>query len=408
MHRPALRRATAAILALSAASALAAGPMHAQGGTWGTVFTDAARIGAPDWVTPGTRIVWHVASASVAGSRYRYEEDPSGPYVQRSTGKHYRRIEESADEPFGRGSGEGLLAVDVQSVGPDQVVTSASLYVLDRARGGALTYVPIGGGPEPSGALDAVWLHPAILEGLAAAGTGPGMDVYAGPYPLDGVDHDTIVLAAGPQHLTFDRASGLLLVGTSGARETTLQVHLPGEDPATGRSMLTHQRLLGVRQRAMAGTGAPVPDWLRQGASLVYEGSYTLLGSAIPARLTLTAEAVGPDWARFHALHETAAYGITSTNEARAVSGGTGPFWYDPAALAGMQMGDVLDEDPILGTRTRVADAGEWQGGRHVVIVTEGPGMAVWFDHDVATGVAIGYELHQGDAIDSFRLTAMP
>ena len=238
--------------------------------------------------------------------------------------------------------------------------------------------------------------------------------MLVGPYTLDGVTHDIVALRAGDQDVAFDRATGLVLVGTGNAMEQLPQVHLPGEDPPSGSSMLTYQKLLGTRTRSLAGIGAPVPTWLRAGTQLRYEGSYTVLETAlspsvsVAAQVTLGVEAVGPTWARFHALYEIADLGALSMSEAWAVSGGTGPFWYDSAALASMQQGDVLDVDPFLELQTWVAEVGDGPLGPRVLIATAGKGMTTWFDYDVTTGVALGYELHQGGTIDSFHLTAMP
>lgn len=401
-------RAMAAALAASAvvAASLATVPALGQGGTWGAVFPEASRTGVPDWVRPGTRIVQYVASASVPQSRYALVEDPNGDLENPRTGKRYRRTDESG-EGVGGGSGQGYSVIDVVSVSPDTVVGAVSLFTIDPATG-ALTYLPIGGGPEPAGAMDAVWLHPTIVAGVVAAGQAPGADLLVGSYPLGGVTYDVAALVSAAQDVSIDRASGIVVAAAGNVAGSISPVRLEGEDPPVGNSLRTYQQLLGTRDRTLDGIAAPVPAWLRGQPTLTYEGTYAIGGAAVPARTTLTVEQVGADWARMHATTEVGALGTVSTNEAWVVSGGTGPFWYDPVALASMRTGDVLDHDTLTGTTTRVADGGTWDGGSFVWIVTDGPAMSVWFQYDVATGVPMGYSLQQGGSDFTVWLRAMP
>lgn len=382
-----------------------------QGGTWGAVFPESAALGPPAWVQPGTRIVYYVASASVAQSRYQYVAEPCDPtasqYQSPTTGHCYRRTDESG-EGVGSGSGSGYAIIDVVAAGgPGQVVTADSLYGIDPATG-ALTYLPIGGGPESSGAVDSVWLHPTLLEGVLAGRALPGgLEPLEGRYALGGTTYDIVAIQGNGDSVTFDRASGLVLVNTGAAVGATLPVHLPGEDPSLGNRMLTYQRLVGTRQRAVPGLGASVPGWLRPGTTLTFQGSYTL-GTAVAAQTTVAFDQVGPDWASLDAVFEVGYGGISSANQARVVSGGAGPFWYDPDALARMALGDVLDVDPMVGLSVRVEDVGAWGGGQYVSIVTEGDGTLVRFIYDQATGVPLGYDLEQGVGVTSVRLTSMP
>ncbi len=404
---PSLRRATLAVTAAALLLTVAAAiPAAGQGGTWGAVYTEAAVTGAPDWVRPGTRIVQYVASASVPQSRYALVEDPNGNLENPRTGKRYRRTDETG-EGVGGGSGDGWSVIDIISVTPEQVVGAVSLHVMDHVAG-TISYLPIGGGPEPAGAMDGVWLHPRIIEGLVAQGQAPGAELLVGAYPLGGVTYDVAALVSASQDVSLDRATGLVVVASGNAAGAVSPVHLEGEDPPRGNTLRTYQQLAGVRDRTLAGLGAPVPGWLRPGTRLVYEGTYTALGQPVPSRTTFTAEAVGPDWARFHALNETSGMGLTVTNETWAVSGGTGPYWYDPAALATMRSGDILDQDPIVGTTVRVGDVGSGaNGGAFVWIVTEGPGLATWFQYDVATGVPLGYSIAQASGTTTLWLASV-
>lgn len=408
VRRPGGARVRAGWLAAMALPMLMIAAPHAalaQGGTWGAVFPEASRTGPPDWVRPGTRIVFHVASASVANSRYQLVEDPTSDLCSPRTGKCYRRTDVSG-EGTGSGSGDGWSVIDIVSVTPEQVVGAVSLYTMDRASGGLL-YQPIGGGPEPAGAMDAVWLHPSIIEGIVAAGEGPGSTLVVGPYPLDGVVHDVAALVSASQDVSFDRGTGLVVVAVGNAGGGLANVRIEGEDPPRANSILTYQALKGVRDRAMPGIGAAAPGWLRPGLVLSYAGTYSTLGTSLPSTTRLDVTAVGPDWASFTATNEVGAQGM-ATNVATAVSGGSGPFWFDPAALAELQPGQVLDQDPTVGTTTRVGDVVQGLGGPAVWVVTEGPGTALWFQYDLATGVPTAYSLQQGGTDTTVWLQQMP
>ncbi len=253
----------------------------------------------------------------------------------------------------------------------------------------------------PSGSI------PGCSRALAGRALPGGLGPIQGRYVLDGTAYDAVAIQGNGDTVTFDRASGLVLMNTGNAVGTALPVHLAGEDPPQGNRMLTYQRLVGTRQRTVPGLGAAVPGWLHPGTTLVFEGTYTL-GMAVAARTTVTYDQVGSDWAALEAVFEVSYSGIASRDEARVVSGGAGPFWHDPAALAGMRAGDILDTEPLLGLEVRVEEVGSWARGEYVSIVTTGNGTTVRFLYDRGTGVPLGYDLLQGVGVTSLRLMAMP
>jgi hypothetical protein len=230
------------------------------------------------------------------------------------------------------------------------------------------------------------------------------VEVLVGDYPLDGTTYAAAILLSGNSSTTFDLGTGLVLVSTDNAVGARAPEVLPV--PVTG-TQLQYGRLVGIRQRTPPGTGAPVPGWLRPGTTLEYQGTFTQ-GIALPARTTFIYEDVGPDWARLHAAFTVAPEAGGSTVDSWAVSGGAGPFWYDPGALAGMTKGDALDEDPLLQMRTVVTEVAPWAQGEYVQILTEGPGTQLLFTYDRGTGVPLGYSLAQGMDVRTLSLVAMP
>lgn len=83
-------------------------------------------------------------------------------------------------------------------------------------------------------------------------------------------------------------------------------------------------------------------------------------------------------------------YGLpAATNEVTDVSGiaQVGGFWLPPAGLAALRNGQVLDEDPIVGTRQVVTGAdGQW-----VTIGYGSPVDSTEFLYEVASGQLVRF-----------------
>ncbi len=166
---------------------------HRPGRDLGGRVPGERSAGPAAWVQPGTRIVYYVASASVAQSRYQYVAEPCDPKRVPVPVAHdgsvlsaHRRVGRWAS---GAARGSGYAIIDVVAAdGPGQVVTAESL-LRHRHRDRRAHLSAHRRRPESSGAVDAVWLHPAILEDVLAGATLPGgPGATGGPLPAGGHD----------------------------------------------------------------------------------------------------------------------------------------------------------------------------------------------------------------------------
>lgn len=406
-------RATLLIATLVLAGLPAAVPAAAQESLLMTVFPEAATLGAPDWVTVGTQVTWYTAGASVAQSRYQWVEDPDGTWQDPATGKKYRRTDESG-EGTGSGAGDGWSVMDVVALEGVQVVQGWTLYGIDRL-GGTLTVAPIGGAKVPGAVVDSAWMHPTLLARLLADGFS-GLQVLHGPYPLDGRTYDALSLvsngASGYQSWTWDLATGLLLVSSSRQDGAFSPFSAPGETAPQANSFLGYQQLVGVRQRTTPGIGSTPPDWVLGTGRLSYSGTWTFVNPMDPGggamTMPMTSEATftpgGPTWVNVRFRNTIDMSGYPNTAEGTNLATGTGSWWWDPAALAAMTRGQVLDEDTLLSARATVEDVLPWQGGDSVIIRTELPGNVFRAQFDVASGVLLGSEIFQAQQGTTMRL----
>ncbi len=379
---------------------------------------DASGYGPPDWVTPGTRVTGYAAGAAVSSSGYQLIEDPTGPYEDPTTGKRYRKTDETG-ESTGGASGDGFYEIDVVAVeGPD-VVINYTLYTIDRTAG-VLHAQPIGGWRQPGGVLDGVWANPDYLATLRTGDVG-GLLVLQGPYELNGTTYDTVSIVNPTQGAyassTFDRVSGVLVASTTRTAGQASPVRLPGQDPPRAADALGISRYVATRSLQVPGTGSAVPSWMTDPAGLRYQGVTVMtnpfdasLSVTWPTEATVTFSQVGATWAMYALRTITIVGELRNPGGYDGVVSGTGPFWWAPDALAGMTQGQLLDEDPVTGLRLVVGGRGMGPGGPTIDIDTQLPGTSGHLTYDLGTGVLMRYQVSTpsaGTAID-LTLAAMP
>jgi hypothetical protein len=345
--------------------ALGGGPAQ-PGGFGGGPVAQPTAGGLPSWVQPGVRLSWYAAAASVAQSRYAWVEDPNGEWEVPSTGKRYRRTDESG-EGTGGGSGDGISQIDVIAVeGPD-VVLSSNLYTIDRTQAGqSFILGPIVGAKVPGTVVDGAWMHPALLQQYLSQ-QAAGILVLRGPYPLNGRQYSAVsfVSNSGSAYTsyTYDAETGILLAATTSTAGATSPIAAPGENPPVGNSQLTITRFLGMRQRQVPGIGTAVPAFAVRGGTLQYGGTYTWTNPIDPSSGTLQypmryqvqLSPGGATWMSFRGQSVVEGFLGAQPEQTGVASGDGAGFWYDPGALGSMRPGQVLDQDPLTGEQVVVA-----------------------------------------------------
>lgn len=123
------------------------------------------------------------------------------------------------------------------------------------------------------------------------------------------------------------------------------------------------------------------PAWVAVGTQLSYDvGQATLQGGVY--------ELIDPNWARF-ATRATVTMLSPVEAAGEGVVSGAGSYWYDPAALAAMTQGQVLDSDPVTGQTVTVSRVVQGSTGPVVVIGMALDGVQGESAWDVATGVML-------------------
>ncbi len=372
-------------------------------------FPPIAGGGPPDWVTAGTRLTWYGAAASVQSSYYTYVEDPEGDWEDPATGKRYRRTEE---DEMPSAAGHGVSQTDVLAVEGDDVILSTSLWSID-IESGQLSLVPLWGGRYPGAAVDGAWARPNLLDQVASGGTSE-LQVLRGTYQLGETPVDAVAFLSRMQgdyaSAVFDAGSGVLVASTGRYKAAGSPVHGPLDDPE-GNVQIMFARLVNVRERTLPGLGEPIPVWVMPGTQLMYEGEATVtnpfdpsgFSTGWPVEMVVTLDEVGSSWATFRSTTATDFDGYVERSEASGATGSTGLYWYDPASLATMTPGTVLDDDPITSARLSVEAA----DGVGVTLLTEAPGVTVRATYEVASGVLTELVLEQGYGTASLRLASV-
>lgn len=388
------------ISAIFCSAVLVLGSAHAVTGQGpgNEAFPQVAGGGPPDWVVPGTRLTWYGAAASVQSSYYTYVEDPAGEWEDPITKKRYRRTDE---DEMTTAAGHAVSQTDVLAVEGEDVILSTSMWGIDLSTG-LLSLVPLWGGRYPGAAVDGAWAHPNLLARVASGGTHE-LQVLRGTYWLGETPVEAVGFLSRTQgdyaSTVFDATNGLLVSSTGRYKAAGSPVHGPLDMPE-GNVQIMFTRLVDVRTRTLPGLGAAVPAWVVPGTQLVYSGQATVtnpfdpygFSTGWPVEMVVTVDEVGGSWATFRSTTATDFDGYVERSEASGATGSAGLYWYDPASLATMTTGTVLDDDPITGAQLSV----EWADGERVTLRTEAPGVAVRADYEIASGVLTKLTIEQG------------
>jgi hypothetical protein len=363
----------------------------------------------PQFVSTGVRLTWYAAAASVANSRFSWVEEPctGSNWSDKKSGKCYRRTDESG-EGQGTASGDGLSQLDIIAVDGSRAAITNTLYTFFRENN-TLIWTPIGGANVSAIDVDGAWIHPARLAQIAQDGLGDLL-ILRGRYALGTQTFEALSAVSGLgtstySSYTYDLNTGLLLSANTSTGGVTSPISAQGEGPPTSNSQLTMARFAGFRARSLPGMTAAKPDWVNATQQLTYEGTYNFTNPVDPSsanlthptRITIRLGQGGSTWSSFTARTETPALNINS--QAQGVAGPTGPYWYDPAALATMNAGQVLDEDPLTGERTTVSAVGQDQAGTPVVSIdVQLPGNFARFTYERSTGMLVELVIQQANA----------
>jgi hypothetical protein len=348
----------------------------------------SSAIGAPSWVRAGTRITHHSSVATVQEGGYQLVEDPNGALVDPATGRKYSEVFTALAATGGTGSGEAFSHATVLALEGADVLIARTSYAVDAL---TRTFTPgfSSGARAPGGQVADLWMDPAELATMRSDATGTRL-VLHGPVTVNGATYNAVSVVqpstTSYAYFAYEATTGILVLSALRIREGT-----------NGPVDMSITELRGLRELAMPGVGSAAPAWVQVGAELSYRGNHELGNPMDPAQppfispveMRVRFTDVGDTWALYDATISNPADG--SSNVATGAAAGTGPYWWDPASLAAMQAGQVLDTDPVTGMTITVGPNGQGLGGPTVTILSAMPGIDVEASYDVATGVLVSH-----------------
>ena len=347
--------------------------------------------GPPSWIKPGMRIGYYESVASVGGNDHGYTPSANGPWVDPNTGQHYDRTDTATD-----GGGDAIRYVDILAVEGDSVLAVVNLYGIDHT---AQVYTP---GTSyvlsRSGAtLDGTYVNP---DALAAAAANPpdGTGVFVGDYPINGQTYDAMGFATtDPAHYTsytYDRKTGVLLQAITKYQNATSPLVASDDSTPTASTQLGQTVLLEARQRSVPGLGGTNPSWVASAAGLSYSGTYVLNNPyggdtySFPMKLDIQFGNRAEQFVQYSATSQVFNSPLkpSTTN---GVSGPSGPWWMDPAALGALKAGQVIDQDSATNEVFSVVDVSNGTVTTKDAI----PGVTTTNVWDRATGVMLALQI---------------
>ncbi len=369
-----------------------------------------APTGPPSWVTAGTRITHASAVASIDNGADELVEDPAGPLEDPATGRRYREeFTGGTNSDASSGSGAGLNEATIVAVEGDDVVVVRTQYATDPLNGGFASATS-SAERVPGATVPGLWMDPQALAAYQP-GSGSAVRVLRGEISVAGATYQAVTLLdptpGSYASFTYDVATGVLL---------TAATRISG-GPGSSTLMSTTE-LRGIRHMDVPGIGSPVPDWISRGSTLQYAGTMEFLNPMDPGSGTqsnpLTSSVsfaeTGPTWARFESAAEVDFGGSSIPSTGSGATAGSGPYWWDSAALASLSVGQVLDADPYTGFSLTVSEVGQGPVGSAVGVVGRMPGIESEAYYDTATGVMLAQETATGSSgiTNRVRLLEMP
>ncbi len=375
----------------------------------------ATDLKPPAWLKPAVRLSYHAGDSVIAGVASRLKPVPgkNGQWIDPKSGQNFNEAQVPTS------GGVGYVQVNVLAVSPALLALDCRNYlIVDVARDIAVSssQTAVLGDLVSAGIY---WINPALLALVGAADAPPqaaGVKIarvnYAiGEHVLNAVSI-ACEYAAGFDLSVYDLDSGMLLSQAGSILSEGVAVI----DPRTGQvsrgkgsTAIHHARLVGTRTLTVPWAAAPLPAWLAAGRRLDYLGSYRLVGPAgatAPlglARSVQVARVAGGVAVAQVVTRSELGGGLPpqDAREDRCFSSAiVDPLWIAPQVLAGMQAGQVLDQDPI----TRFSTTFQTARDGVAVILGQGPQESVQYLYDLRSGLLVGVRATRQQPVGQVQL----
>ncbi len=294
------------------------------------IFPDTGRAPAPAWLQEGVRVTYYVQSATVS-------QDP----------------DESS-------SGAGYVQYDLVALDDRNVVSSIKFY-LDTGNNVVLPSITAFSVGIP-GAGD-YWLDPVVLK-TAERVKIDKLTVKRTSTTIAGKSYNVVRFEYRPEEAEyvwmFDEVTGLLL----------FYRHAIGAEGAA-RRQLADATFVRQRQLKLPWQAEAVPNWVKKGGSLRYEGSYDVatMGSpagSLPYVVLVEWERSQDRWSRCKVTGYLSGKVEGTLERVTGVAQLFDALWLPPEALAALRTARTLDRDPVTGAQIAVS-----RGPGGTVVLTE-------------------------------------
>ena len=361
--------------------------------TMAAPLSSAATAGGPvpslPWLHEGLVLTFTWYAAQAAGNGSDYAEDENGGWIDRATGRRLARTPQQGT------SGSGWTQVTVTCIDGDRVAVVTNSF----ANAGALgNNQPVPQNMSESAIAPVAdpgeyWMDPAKLATLHSV---PAQRILVTRVAWRVSDRATdairvqVIKDGNYSEHVYDAKTGLCLHFASSARGPAPKYVGPG-DMGKGDTTLTHGDFVRARDISVPWAHEAMPDWIGRIHALHYRGPVISRGPLPSTNTVYFADlqfvARGAGWAEAEVTLGTQTPGLPRTppGTGKLVSGRNqfAGLWAGPQALAGLQRGQVLDEDPVTKMRTVVAKIDD----RTVVISQRNAAGEVDSEYDRQTGM---------------------
>lgn len=342
---------------------------------------EARQTPAPDWIKPGTRLVFFSTNAVTQTNpgSMGMKRDPNGNIID-DKGNRWTET-----EPTGlSGGGVGYTVIDIVASEPGVLVMQNHTYFLPQGKGGpAVLTGATGTLSHPSGCD--FFLHPRLLAQVPSMES-QNVVIIRQAYDFNSRTYRAMRVSIrnrGISSSVFDLTSGVLLFSRASASQNSGQVvDRNGNIVDAGATASGTHSFVASRPLNLPWTNSTMPAWVKQTRKLKYSGQMISrspagaglpdLSTALQAEVALTQ--LGGNWS----LHSMTSMldtnvgvpNVPSTTELACGPASIDGVWKDPAFLQRLQTGQSLDQDQAVGTQSMVEFAGRGNDGRNIVAIT--------------------------------------
>lgn len=366
----------------------------------------AVNTGLPAVIKPGMRLTWWAGSASVAGARSVLVQNANGDWVD-SNGQRY------AEEGSVGAGGAGYTQLDIVAAGPDGIAADVHTWLISDLAANAVITTGNAGLVGNSQSLDTFWVNPAHLATLQDQNQ-HGVRILRGPYSLANRTYNSISIAtttgSGYSRQTYDLDTGLCLVNSSSSIGAAVMTADPSgrSGVGAGSTMITHTRLVSVREMQLPWANSALPAWLRQGSSFEYQGSYgTQIPGvpevpSLPMSFSLRVDRVGNGFATGKSFSRMPGLMQPQESQADRVIGAAviGGLFVDPRVLQQLRPDQVIDQDPVTGVRTVYAGVQDGCG----IVVSQCARESTSFAYDLGSGLLRSSTMRQFGGVGTIQI----